>query len=360
MDYSTSVKRGLRWNSYLFRSNLDSFFLDQLEAFIQGFEKEWNTYFNNVSYQLCQLESGNRLRPMTSFLGYLISEHEAPLTNDDLNKIIEVGICIELIHKSSLIIDDMVDGDTHRKGKVTFHIANGQEKAVAVASHLISRSFKLLMEVLNRFDVSKDASLKCIEVSINILNDMSMGLLKELSMDTIDFSNIELTEEIIRHETASIIKNSLLIGYLLRGGDNQGIINCLNLIGENCGYIFQVANDIEPFRNSAHYQDHKRKDELEFFYGRKNIVSAYIIQLMSPKEKEELDSIKDIKERNSKLSEYFHKHDVYAHFVIEIEEIKNSIHVQVDLMKKKGVNKRWCLNCKSFIDSLVEVALSRL
>ncbi len=360
MDDSVSIETKFQWNSYLLNSSLDSVFSDQLTIFLQRFESEWIAHFRNATYQLCQLESGNRLRPIISFLGYLTSETEVLLTADDFNRIVKVGVCIELIHKSSLIIDDMIDGDSLRSGKTTFHIANGQEKAIAVSFHLIGKSFKLLIEAMEEAHISQNTSLKCLKTSINIVNDMSTGLLKELSMVNADYSDINLAKEIILNETASIIKNSLLIGYLLRGGSNQSVINSLMLIGESCGYIFQVMNDIEPYRNGVHYKNHKGKNESEFFYNRKNIVTTFILQLMNSKEKREFYHIGNSGEGHKKLLELFNTHHVYDHFMSDIKAIKINIEHSVDTISKEGINMRWCLNCKSFITALTEVALTRI
>jgi len=360
MDYCNSDKIGLKWNSYLTQAGLDSFFSNQLTTFLYEFEQEWSYHFKDVSYQLCQLESGNRLRPIISFLGYLISEDEVPLTPNDFGKIVKVGICIELIHKSSLIIDDIVDGDSFRRGKTTFHIANGLDKAIAVTSYLISKSFGLLIEVLSKSNMPENMSLKCVQLSINILNDLSTGLLKELSMDDSDFSNLKLTEEIIHYEAASIIKNSLVIGYILRGGNNSKVVDCLDEIGENCGYIFQVLNDIEPYKKSTEYINHKVKDELESFHKRKNIVTTFILQMMNAKDRIALNLIEDKSHAQKKLFEYFDKHDVYNHFTTEIEAIKENIIELGQTMNKQGVSRRWCENCKNFIESLTKMALDRV
>jgi geranylgeranyl pyrophosphate synthase len=360
MEYSNSVKSEFKWNSYLLQSSLDPLFSDQLTIFIREFEREWQTHFSNVPYKLCQLESGNRLRPIISFLGYLISESDEYLSSYDLNNIVKVGICIELIHKSSLIIDDMVDGDSLRNGKTTFHVANGQEKAIAVTSHLISKSFKLLMEVLNETNISEKTSLKCIEISFNILDDMSTGLLKELSMDKVDFSDLKMAEEIIRNEAASIIKNSLLIGYILRRGNNPLMINYLSEIGESCGYIFQVMNDIEPYKRGRQYKNHKGKDELEFFFNRKNIITTFMLQLMSSKEKNDFYLIEGKVEAQKILFEFFNKNHVYDHFLAEIEGIKKNISDMIDAISKEGINSRWCQNCENFISSLTAVARDRV
>lgn len=360
MDGSGSIENRFQWSAYLLNSSLDSVFSDQIKVFLQGLEKEWATHFSKVSYELCQLEAGNRLRPIISFLGFLTSETDGQLHNDDYRKIIKVGVCIELIHKASLIIDDIIDGDSFRHGKTTFHVANGQEKAIAVSSQLIGKSFKLLMEVLQETNVPESTSLKCLNISINIINDMSEGLLQELTMINDDFSDIQVAKEIIQNEAASIIKNSLQIGYVLRGGDNELVVKYLGEIGESCGYIFQVMNDIEPYRNSTQYQHHKEKDKMEFFYDRKNIVTTFILQLMSTRQREAFYGSDNSVDKQQKLIEYFNKHKVYDHFMSEVAEIRKNITRSIALINGQGINNRWCLNCENFITSLTQVALSRL
>jgi heptaprenyl diphosphate synthase len=350
----------LQWNSYLFKSTLDSFYLEQLSIFHSQFEKEWALLFSKPSYNLCQLESGNRLRPIIAFFGYLISDERIGLHANDYQKIVKLGVCIELIHKSSLIIDDMLDMDSLRNGMPTFHIANGEDNAIAIGIQLMCKSLKILSDALKDAKSPNEVSLKCLEVSITILNDMCTGLVMELSMNKIDFANVKVTEEIILYETSSIIKNSLILGYTVRGGDNNKIQEGLSQIGEGCGYIFQVMNDMEPYRNWGRYQNHKGKQVEEFLTLKKNIITSFILQLMNYYERAEFYEIHSKKEAHTKLLNLFATQKVYDHFMSEISELKKNITVQLGVIKDSGINDQWCLNFGRFIDSLIEVAHSRL
>jgi hypothetical protein len=118
-------------------------------------------------------------------------------------------------------------------------------------------------------------------------------------------------------------------------------------------------NDIEPYRNGTQYKSHKGKNELEFFYDRKNIITSFILQLINSKEKEEFHLIRETIEVQAKLFEYFNRYCVYDHFIFEIEEIKKNMALMIDKINKEGVDNQWSLNFKNFINSLVEVALLR-
>ena len=60
--------------------------------------------------------------------------------NQELNqKIYNFALILELIHSTSLIIDDLpsMDNDTYRRGNLTFHAKYGQQNAYLMVYNLL-------------------------------------------------------------------------------------------------------------------------------------------------------------------------------------------------------------------------------
>ena len=199
-----------------------------------------------------------------------------------------------------------------------------------------------------------------LEISSNILKDMSEGLMMELGMVASQKSRLENAKEIINKETASIIKNALTLGYLVHNPRNIVIERSLKVIGDSCGYIFQVMNDIEPFGDSESRAANKGNSIIEFFNNRKNLIVCYILQMIDQKAKDELFAIKDKEEGTALLKKHFHQLEVWPSFKQEFNDLVVEINKNIDAIEQEGINPAWCQNCKTFVMALIQIAETRL
>ena len=95
-------------------------------------------------YEIC--EGGKKLRPS------IILEIASYLKNDWENgiyrkKILDYAVMVELIHSTSLIIDDLpsMDNDKFRRGKLSFHAKHGQHKSYLMVYNLLMAIKKLII-----------------------------------------------------------------------------------------------------------------------------------------------------------------------------------------------------------------------
>ena len=79
------------------------------------------------------LDGGKRIR---SVITLTIGE----ALNPDIN-IDKLALCVELLHNTSLIIDDMpcMDNDNYRRGKMTVHYKYGNQKAQLTVAYLLKK-----------------------------------------------------------------------------------------------------------------------------------------------------------------------------------------------------------------------------
>lgn len=328
--------------------------------FMKAFNKNWDALMSVLFFQQEQFISGNRLRPYIVLMGYLASKSDFNLEVSEYDKISKLSLCIELIHKSSLILDDLIDGDPARHGKKAFHIEYGFENTMMFAINLLSISVQKMNQFItetNEYVVLKE---KGVELLSKTMYDMSLGELKELNLDEKDWNNYEKIREIINLETSPLIANSLLFGYYAGNGNNRDVEETLRLIGYECGYIFQVMNDLEAFCQQEKLKQHKGRLNTDIVHAKKNIVLTLLYNLISKKEKEKIISTDSENEKNDLLIYYFRLYKIKDSFMREVDLTYKNIMEQIDLLKMHGLNPTWCQLFHHFVDIIVKECKDRL
>lgn len=217
------------------------------QKYLMVFNQQWNNLMKKFIFQQHQFASGNRLRPLIVLVGYLATKKDYELTEDEYEKIGRLALSLEIIHKSSLILDDLIDEDPERHGRIAFHIEYGMENTVMFAVHMLGISINNLNRLLAELPDSHILKIEGLDLLLKTICDMSLGELKELNLTKEHLYNHEYIKKIINLQTSPLITNSLLLGYYAGNGDNEHVKKTMDFIGNQCGYIFQVMNDLEPF-----------------------------------------------------------------------------------------------------------------
>jgi geranylgeranyl pyrophosphate synthase len=97
-------------------------------------------------------EGGKRLRPFVTLATYAVARHGAAALLPDarLNEMIprpvrQLALAIEVLHKGSLVHDDIEDDSEFRYGKPCLHRAYGRPAALAVGYHLVALGYRLMI-----------------------------------------------------------------------------------------------------------------------------------------------------------------------------------------------------------------------
>jgi geranylgeranyl pyrophosphate synthase len=183
---------------------------------------------------LAAVGSGMRFRPCLAYIAHRMCGGGAE------EALMLAAVAIELLHKASLIHDDLIDGDTLRRGNSSFHHVYGSEKAVIMGDFLVARAY-LAMNDLEEFvplEVWREVRRRFTAAH----RDMCSGELLEL-VELEGIPTLDRAERVLIGKTASLIEQSLAIGAVL-GGGNVSEVNALAKYGRLVGVIFQTANDI--------------------------------------------------------------------------------------------------------------------
>ena len=330
------------------------------QEYLTVFNHQWNNLLNGFVFRQHQFSTGNRLRPLIVLVGYLATKKGDKLSEDEYQYISRLALSLEIIHKSSLILDDLIDDDPERHGEAAFHIEYGMENTVMFAIHMLCVSIDNLNTLLSELPESHILKTKGLNLLLETMYNMSLGELKELNLTKENLHDYECIKQIINLQTAPLITNSLIFGYYAANGNNENVKKTMNRIGNGCGYIFQIMNDMEPFCQQNKLKKHKGRVNIDISHAKKNIVFALMYNLLSLKEKEKICLADNIEEINYHLIKFFDEYKIKDSFMEEIQFVYLDIKNQIPSLGEYGVSQEWCKLFEHFIDSLMEECKNRL
>ena len=312
-------------------------------CFITMFNKYWKNEIasQNLPYtNAIQIETGNRLRPLLVAWGYY-----ANCSHENNSYIADYAISIELLHKASILLDDLIDEDIARHEQKTFHIQYSKSEALLYALYMLNRSINLIHE--------KDTTEQSYtSILIKIIDNMARGGIKELCSIKTTF-NMEEVKEIIELETISLIKNSFILGYKLSAPTDSHVPDAIINIGHSCGYCFQVLNDIEPFSAPYANQKYKGKINYDFEKHRKNIVISFLYGCCTPYERKKLTNASDFEY----ICKLVKKYNVLSTLLTELDsEILQIMH---QTLYFKNRNLQFYLDFKKFLMTMFNICYKK-
>ncbi len=174
-------------------------------------------------------EGGKRLRGLlVLYVSYMLG--------GSIEKSLRPAVAIELVHASSLALDDIIDNDMVRRGRPAAWIAKGVSRTVLVSNLLIP------MAVLEVEFLGQEA----VKHVLNSWLKVTRGEILDVFSDNGDY------ETIVHLKTASLFQLSLYLGALSAGKNN--LIPYLERYGLYLGTSYQVADDLadaKEFLNST-------------------------------------------------------------------------------------------------------------
>lgn len=293
-------------------------------CFLATFNKFWKKEIEtqNLPYtNATQIENGNRLRPLLMAWGYY-----ANCSYENNSYIADYAISIELLHKASILLDDLIDGDIARHELETFHIQYSKSEALLYALYILNRSITLIHEK----DIKTQKLHTC--TLLKIVDNMTRGGIKEVSFKKPAF-NLADVKEIIELETVSLIENSFVLGYQLSASTSSSIPEAIIRIGHSCGYCFQVLNDIEPFSAPHINQKYKGNINYDFEKYRKNIVISFLYGCCTQNERKKLATAFNFEY----VCKLVNKYDVLSTILTELESQILEIMQQTQYFKNNNL-----------------------
>ena len=224
--------------------------------------KELQSKFNNHSYTIIKeefkdkdlinmiiysLNNGKRLRPIIA-IDICLS------LGKQFEDVIFFALGIELIHTSSLIIDDLpyMDNDSYRRNQLSFHKKFGDYKAEIVSRIMLNTGIKYIYQNFKHLDQTMfDLFINNLVKNLGI-EGATGGQLLDLTPfnihnknDVIEsFKNREFIQELLTKKTSTLFEIAFLGGYL-SGHYNTNDINKLKECANSFGLAFQLYDDYD-------------------------------------------------------------------------------------------------------------------
>ena len=321
------------------------------QRFIAAYENNWTEIMADTYFSSEKVDVGHKLRPRLVYWGFLLCNGNPD--DDMFEHLGKLAVSIELIHKASLLIDDYIDKDTARHGRPAFYVEYGVERTIIYSLNLLSISLRLMNSVFaaRKGHVPYFNSMASI---INMLESMTIGVLKELDLGQLSSHSLKSIQEIMILETAELITSSMISGYSLAGGADETTICALKNICQKVGFVFQVLNDLEPFTMMSH--DHKGSLNIDVSRRRKNYCVALINELASKKEKGSLDLLnnKELEIIVQRLMEKYHIVDLL------LAECRSTFDNAISELPQAQGGFSWCEQFTHFLESVYQVSYGRL
>ncbi|MFD1888279.1 polyprenyl synthetase family protein [Paenibacillus wenxiniae] len=334
----------------------------QPEGFLCNFNKRWDTHLSNINKKYIdsdQLSGGHRLRPLLCAWGALAGNYNSEYCiNSILEGVLDTAVSTELIHKCSIIIDDIIDEDIARRGKPTFHVEHGSYESIVLVIQMLALSIK----ILNNSNKDRKANVGILNQSIDLISstifDMAKGTIDELLLDKEKIYKFIEIKKVVDMQTTSLIKNSFLLGYLSSSNPISQISNYVTEIGELLGFVFQLLNDAEVFSNNSFNIKYKGNLNFDLNKLRKNIIVSYIYNFANLSEKKTLRNIENLD--FTFLENLYKKYNVEMYLIKRINIIKNNIIEDIEQIYILNGCLEWIDGIKIFLDYVMDYCLKRL
>lgn len=174
--------------------------------------------------------TGHRTRPVGTLLA-------SSAVGGDWRDALNAAVAIELIHKASVIRDDVVDGDQTRSGQVATHTAFGLPRALAVSDVLWSRA----LTVVGR-GLSRERACECVSSLGVTLHEMAAGQLEDVA-PSVGRGAVAERALVDEQKTGALSGRACWLGAFIGGGDPTEV-RALEMYGRKLGTAFQVLNDV--------------------------------------------------------------------------------------------------------------------
>lgn len=203
-----------------------------------------------------------RIRPVLTLLS-------AELCGGHATRALAAGAAMELVHTSSLILDDLpaMDNAALRRGQPANHLAFGEAIAILAAFGLLNLAYGTLAR---NYDAPLSARLATLLDDAVGTNGLVAGQAADL-LATEQEIGFELLEFIHRGKTGALFSASAVAGALTAGADAESVA-ALSAFAKNLGLAFQIIDDLldvegDPAQTGKAVRKDARKTTFVSFSG---------------------------------------------------------------------------------------------
>jgi len=193
------------------------------------------------------LSGGKRLRPLLAHLAFKACTKGNESSND-YQRALEGGVVIELAHSASLVHDDIIDDDSKRRGKASFHVKKGIANAILTGHKMLSTGFNIALRHGKEFaKLYVDSWEEVVNGEIDEVN-FNKNDVKHLDEFTLKSQIFKAYEKIIDFKTAALFSSACKAG-VLAANMSEDVLRVFSNYGREIGLAYQLADDLVDLAN---------------------------------------------------------------------------------------------------------------
>lgn len=318
-------------------------------AYRKNLIEEWEKCLEDLSEykqsDAAQLKYGSYYRTILFLFGAAY-QNRAFKEQKVYHAAVKASCSIELLHKSTILIDDYLDRDVIRGGQPTYHMEYPDSNTMFLLRNALqAKALMNFAECKENFLCNDDVAIKNMDKLSHMIYDNTLGHYRESMLQSYAFLDRAEIDEINQMEMVTLFKNSIELGYSCFHKE-QGYIEHGNLskMGEMFGQFYQYMNDLEPFTQKNR---RKKKDStIVDYFGRKSIVLLTLYAHLTEEEKKRYDNT-DVKTIEKLYKEYGIEQEILNEMTDMIQKMRNTL-----LSLAEG-NDNWVKNFKAMFNHLV-------
>jgi geranylgeranyl pyrophosphate synthase len=194
---------------------------------------------------------GKRFRPFVTLAAYAVSRHGSPVLSDDADlhgllppAVRRLAVAIEVLHKASLVHDDIEDDDPFRYGRPTLHREHGVGPAINTGDYLIGLGYRLIAEQKDALGADCIADILAHLAAAHL--ELSRGQGAELLWRPAEPLRPIDVLAVYARKTAPAFETALFAGLRAAGApiDRAALKRFAVYVGE----AYQVLNDLDDWQ----------------------------------------------------------------------------------------------------------------
>lgn len=257
----------------------------KFEAYIkEHFPDDWDTEWaeseplqNGMEYALTS--GGKRIRP-------LLCLKLCECLGGDMEQATVFARAIEAYHNFTLVHDDILDKDTHRRGQEAVWEKYGIEQGIDIGDGLHALAYKYLVNNREMFDAKEFSSL------ISVLNEADRAVMDGQSFDLAFRDRDDLTEEeylCMARKKTGVLLAAALEGAAIIAEADETVKEQVDIFGTKIGPAFQIRDDVIDLVGKKG-RDMPGNDVKE---GKRSLIVIYALERLESEERAELLQVLD-------------------------------------------------------------------
>ena len=226
----------------------------EFEAALLNIVEDLEPHRDQIGYAV---RTGHRTRPVGCLLA-------CAAVGGDWREALSAAVGVEFLHKSSVIRDDIADGDAVRSDQPSLHTVYGVSTALGVSDWLWTTGLTQISE-----ETPPALSTDCLRAATDVVREMAVGQLEDIDPTEQRYS-AEDRIEVEEQKTGSLAGLACHIGAIV-GGGHPPEISALRVFGRKLGTAFQVLNDMRNLSG----EEAGRRAASDLRQRRVTVLSAY-------------------------------------------------------------------------------------